>query len=326
MTRTVSVPKKQLAFPGFQLSPTGLKANKSVTEAQWERAGEALSRISGSINWWIGDWLNVGEAKWGHKYDEACERFGVAYDTAKQVAWVASKVCDRSHKLSWKHHLLVAPLPAEKQSQWLTKAEKEKWTTRDLSKQLRKAKLKESAESNPLPKGKFRVIYADPPREYNDERSGLAGYTAASDHYPTMTVEEICGHADEKGRRFFDLPAEDSVLFLWATSPLLPDAFELIQQWGFDYKTSFVWDKVDHNFGHYNSVRHELLLVCVRGSCTPDSSQLPDSVVEIPRSRVHSRKPEEFYGLIEDLYTRGPYVELFARDKRKGWSSWGDEV
>lgn len=117
----------------------------------------------------------------------------------------------------------------------------------------------------------------------------------------------------------------DAVLFLWVTSPMLQYAFPLIEAWGFDYKTSFVWDKVGHNFGYYNSVRHEFLLVATRGSCTPDAPQLFDSVQSIPKSSEHSEKPEEFRSIIDTLYTHGNRIELFARRATDGWESWGNE-
>ena len=69
----------------------------------------------------------------------------------------------------------------------------------------------------------------------------------------------------------WDLAAPDAVLFLWVPSPLLADGWPLIAAWGFTYKASFVWDKVKHNYGHYNSVRHELLLIAPRGSCLPEN-------------------------------------------------------
>jgi N6-adenosine-specific RNA methylase IME4 len=110
-----------------------------------------------------------------------------------------------------------------------------------------------------------------------------------------MSIEELCLLPVK------DLAEDNAVLFLWVTSPLLEDAFRVIHAWGFDYKTSFVWDKVKHNMGHYNSVRHEFLLVCVRGSCTPDNMRLYDSVQSIERTE-HSTKPEEFRNIIDDIY------------------------
>src|SRR4030095_7531257 len=95
--------------------------------------------------------------------------------------------------------------------------------------------------------------------------------------------------------------------------------------WGFEYKTAFIWDKVKHNYGHYNSVRHELLLIATKGSCVPDSNELYDSVVVIEREE-HSSKPEYFRSIIDEMYRpKGKdRIELFARSKLpKGWIGWG---
>lgn len=124
-----------------------------------------------------------------------------------------------------------------------------------------------------------------------------------------------------------DLSTDDAVLFLWATSPLLPDALKLSDAWGFKYKSAFIWDKVKHNMGHYNSVRHELLLICTRGSCTPDVVRLFDSVQSIERTDKHSEKPEEFRVIIDTLYPHGSRIELFRRGAApEGWAVWGNEA
>jgi N6-adenosine-specific RNA methylase IME4 len=117
----------------------------------------------------------------------------------------------------------------------------------------------------------------------------------------------------------------NAVLFLWTTSPMLFEAFSVIEAWGFTYKASFVWDKHAHNMGHYNSVRHEYLLVCVRGSCPPDVPKLFDSVQKTGRTE-HSEKPNVFRIIIETLYPYGKRVELFAREQVDGWTAWGNEV
>ena len=77
--------------------------------------------------------------------------------------------------------------------------------------------------------------------------------------------------------------------------------------------------------GHYNSVRHELLLVCVRGKCTPDNNKLYDSVQSIER-KEHSAKPKEFISIIDDLYKYGERIELFCRSPHDGWDVWGNMV
>ena len=170
-----------------------------------------------------------------------------------------------------------------------------------------------------LPRGLFTVVYADPPWKYNDKQGGdiSESYGAAEKHYPAMSLSEL---------KALDIPsAPDAVLFLWATSPLLPDALDLAQAWGFRYKASFVWDKVKHNMGHYNSVRHEFLLVCTKGSCTPQNVKLFDSVQTIERTG-HSEKPEIFREIIETLYPHGNRLEMFGRKTAKGWRVWGSEV
>lgn len=167
-----------------------------------------------------------------------------------------------------------------------------------------------------LPDGKYRIIYADPPWQYGNK--GLDEYGHAERHYPTLSIADLCEMEVE------ELATDDAVLFLWVTSPLLAECFAVINAWGFEYKTSFVWDKIKHNFGHYNSVRHELLLVCTRGSCVPDNKTLYDSVQSIERAQ-HSTKPEEFRRIIDDLYPHGSRIELFARTRAEGWHVFGNE-
>ncbi len=176
----------------------------------------------------------------------------------------------------------------------------------------------ENVKSVELPEGKYRVIYADPPWQYGGCMNPDAGM-AADLQYPTMPLDEIAALP------VADLAADNAVLFLWTTSPLLQHSFTIINAWGFQYKASFVWDKVKHNFGYYNSVRHEFLLVCTKGSCTPDNSKLYDSVQSIERTE-HSKKPEEFRQIIDDLYPSGPRIELFAREPADNWQSWGNQV
>jgi N6-adenosine-specific RNA methylase IME4 len=166
------------------------------------------------------------------------------------------------------------------------------------------------------------VVYADPPWSYGN--AGIIGetdnYGHVGRHYQSMTISELCD-LDVKS-----IVEDDAVLFLWVTSPLLAECWPVIKAWGFKYKTSFVWNKVKHNFGHYNSVRHELLLVCTRGSCTPDIDKLFPSVVTVERSKKHSEKPEEFREMIDTMYPHGKRIELFARQSVAGWEVFGDQV
>jgi len=184
---------------------------------------------------------------------------------------------------------------------------------------IQKAERLEKNKATEWPKGKYRVIYADPPWQYGDERAG-GNHGGAVDHYNTMGINEL------KNMPIVSLAEDNAVLFLWATAPLLPEALELINAWGFKYKTNFIWDKVKHNMGHYNSVRHELLLIATKGSCTPDNVQLFDSVQSIKRTDRHSEKPEEFRKIIDTLYTYGNKLEMFARKQVEGWEVFGNEL
>ena len=168
--------------------------------------------------------------------------------------------------------------------------------------------------------GKYKLIYADPPWKYGSGSPGLDYYGPAERHYPAMSIAELCA------LQIKDIAQANAVLFLWVTSPLLDECWPVIKAWGFEYKTSFVWDKVKHNFGHYNSVRHEFLLVCTRGSCTPDVKELFDSVQSVERNDQHSEKPEAFRKIIDTIYPHGKRLELFSRCKVQGWDQWGNEA
>lgn len=189
---------------------------------------------------------------------------------------------------------------------------------------IRKVKQEEVSEKvGKLPDSKFRVIYADPPWQYNDRREEIEGFsqTAADDHYPTMDTSSICAMEVSK------IAANDSVLFCWATFPLLIDALEVVKAWGFKYKTSFVWNKVRPNYGHYHNANAELLLVCTKGSGTPDIDKRESQVQTLERTGRHSEKPEHFRQMIDRLYPNGKRIELFRRGVMpEGWEAWGNEL
>lgn len=171
---------------------------------------------------------------------------------------------------------------------------------------------------SPLPEGVFDVIYADPPWRYDN--TGVDG--AAQKHYQTMSIEQLCT---------LEIPAADnSVLFLWVTNPFLRDAFTVIDAWGFEYKTNIVWVKENlkkPGAGFYVRGRHELLFICTKGAFVPDmKGKEPIGSILFADVEEHSRKPSLVYGLIESIYPNCKYLELFARNKREGWESWGLEA
>ncbi len=170
------------------------------------------------------------------------------------------------------------------------------------------------------PSGVYNVIYADPPWEYDN--TGVHG--AADHHYPTMPLEDISSLLDAQRIAV----ADNAVLFLWATNPFLQDAFYVVNSWGFEYKTNMVWVKTDlvkPGSGFYVRGRHELLLICTRGSFTPLDAHISPPIGSVISAAIgsHSSKPDDFYGVIERLYPGCNYLELFARRQRDGWKGWG---
>ena len=133
------------------------------------------------------------------------------------------------------------------------------------------------------------------------------------------------------------VPADkNAILFLWATTALLPEALNVMQAWGFHYKSSMVWDKVKLGVGYWFRGQHEFLLVGVRGKVSPPSPTLRiSSVFREPRS-YHSKKPDKIRELISSWYPESSKLEMFARDNGEkdlwgknrldGWDKFGNEV
>ena len=141
-----------------------------------------------------------------------------------------------------------------------------------------------------------------------------------------MDTEEICS------LKVADIAASDSLLFLWATYPMLPQAFEVIRAWGFQYKTvGFTWVKRTRSnrgyhfgLGFWTRANPELCLLATRGHPKRRSARVPNLVVSPVQD--HSRKPDAVRERIVELCGDLPRAELFARAKTPGWSAWGNEV
>ena len=328
---TIAKRNGDLTLPGFTLTQTGLTVEGEPSFDQWQQAGKTLRQLDGALHWWIGDWLRFGKSQknWGEMYSGEVEKLGFDEKTLRNYVWLTDKfeLSLRRDNLDKSHHEMVAAIDEPERSEWLDQAEAEGGSVKELRQALRdKRKAEAIKAAGKYPSGKFRVILADPPWAYGDERTGLEGYTSANDHYPTQSAEDLCDLSDSDGKHVRELAGDDAVLFMWVPAPLLGEAFPVVAAWGFRHVAHFVWDKVRHNFGNYLSVRHELLLLCTRGSCLPESSELLDSVVSIERDDKHSHKPEQFCEHIHQLYPTGPRIELFARNTRPGWTSWGNEV
>lgn len=198
--------------------------------------------------------------------------------------------------------------------------EGERVTTR-LLREGEKAQRDEALARAPVewPEGQYPIIYADPPWRYEHPPIG-ASNRSIENHYPTMTIEEICALPVQ------EIAAENAVLFLWATAPKLAECFYVIDEWGFKYRTCMVWVKDKIGMGYHARNQHEILLIAKRGQLAPpEPSDRPSSVVHAPRNE-HSAKPEQFYRLIEQMYPGLPKVELFCRTPQPGWAAWGNQA
>jgi N6-adenosine-specific RNA methylase IME4 len=163
---------------------------------------------------------------------------------------------------------------------------------------------------------RYGVILADCPWRYTFG-TGPRSRPRPQDHYPTLTEAEI------KGLPVAEVAAPDCVLFLWATSPNLRAALEVMQAWGFEYKTSAIWHKSGIGMGYYWRINHELLLLGTRGSPSIPEPKVRESSVFWARKGQHSRKPWRVYEMIERMYPDAHRLELFCRTPQPGWDSWG---
>jgi len=167
----------------------------------------------------------------------------------------------------------------------------------------------------------YEVIYADPPWSYSFSKSDSR---KIENQYPTMTVEEICA---------IEIPtAAKAVLYLWATAPKLREAFQVMDAWGFEYKTHAIWDKEKIGMGYWFRGQHELLIVGTKGSFSPpDRGELVGSVLKQSRG-LHSKKPDGIRELIAGWFPNAKRLEMFSRPgnyqlfSNYEWDVFGNEM
>jgi N6-adenosine-specific RNA methylase IME4 len=174
---------------------------------------------------------------------------------------------------------------------------------------------------------RFGTVLADPPWRFTNRTGKVAPEHRRLARYPTLTVEEICAlpvarHMEDRAH-----------CYLWVPNALLPQGLQVLAAWGFDYKSNLVWHKVrkdggsdGRGVGFYFRNVTEVILFGTRGrnarTLAPGRRQVN---LLASRKREHSRKPDEQYGIIEAC-SWGPYLELFGRGVRKGWTVWGDQA
>lgn len=318
----------ELVVSGFTLSPCGLIASGDIAIADWGEAGQYLRRCTGSVMWWLGDWVLTGE-----RFSDE-QRFGVFQqlgwspnqNSCRKAAYVASRfgIDRRRSNLSWEHHCEVAGTDIATQDALLDEAERDGLSKAKLRARVRQAKLQskpsdfqgctiEDLLALAASGRKFGTIYADPPWQYGNQ----ATRASTDNHYQTMAVEEIAALP------VAELAAEPSHLHLWTTNAFLADALGLIGHWGFEFKSAFIWVKPQIGLGNYWRVAHEYLLLGVKGGRVFADGSLR-SWAEYERDK-HSAKPEQVRLSIEKA-SPGPYLELFARRANYGWTAWGNEI
>jgi N6-adenosine-specific RNA methylase IME4 len=278
-----------------QGQPKGKPANSPVTQ------GDAAAMLNVSER-------TVRAAAAVHK--TAIPEVAALVDAGRLGVYVAADVAKLTPA---KQKALVARPPAEIARTMKTQGKADKRSRRE--EEMAEAT---KAASIALKDKRYGVIYADPPWRFEPYSRETGMDRAADNHYETEEVEAICT---------MTVPAaNDCVLFLWATAPMLPQALQVMKAWGFTYKSHVVWAKDHVGTGYWFRNKHELLLVGTKGSVpAPAPGSQYASVIEAT-VQEHSKKPEAFAEIIEDIFPNVPALEMFARKKRLGWDVWGSEV
>ena len=175
---------------------------------------------------------------------------------------------------------------------------------------------------------KYKIIYADPPWSYNSTSKNGTSRGVAEKYYNTMTLEDI------KKLPIKDIADENSLLFLWITFPHLHEMQEILNAWGFVYKTvAFTWIKIYKHSknpvlacGYWTRSNAEICILATRGKDFPRRISCGVSQIIMSEQRKHSQKPDEARDKIIKLLGDLPRIELFAREKKDGWDCFGNEV
>ena len=211
----------------------------------------------------------------------------------------------------------IARMPKDKQAEILKDPKPEQAIKKVARAEKEKALAEKTITKSLASKTQlFGVVYADPPWRFETySENGMD--RSADNHYPTMSLNGIAA---------LKVPAaDDCVLYLWATVPMLPEALNVMEAWGFKYKSQIVWVKDRIGTGYWTRNQHEILLIGTKGGIpAPAQGSQPSSVINAPLGG-HSEKPAVFAEIIESLFPATPKVELFCRSPRAGWSVYGNE-
>jgi N6-adenosine-specific RNA methylase IME4/ParB-like chromosome segregation protein Spo0J len=292
--------ESQRAMIAGRLSTLKHGESKSTRSKGSIEPSAALTRVE------AGQKLNVGKesVKRARKVlEHGTTELAQAVDAGQITVSVAAKISELDHKQQ--AQVMADPKP-EQAIKKIARQEKEQ--------ELAERTIIQTMHSE----GKlYGVIYSDPPWKYETfSENGMD--RSADNHYPTMSMFEMMT---------LDVPAaDDCVLFMWATVPMLPEALDLLHEWGFNYKSHICWIKDRQGTGYWTRNKHELLLIATKGKVpAPAMGTQPPSVIELPLGR-HSEKPAFFADMISTLYPTTPKLEMFARIGRVGWDVIGNEA
>ena len=247
-----------LTLGKFTLTEVGIEVHGKPTFEEWQGVGDFIQRTHKAAGFWLADWLRYGDEQkdWRERIEAALDVTDLSEKTLINVRSVARiEPARRRADVEFSHHLEVAALEPEEQTEWLDKTAENGWSVRELRLELRASRRRSVIEGQATLQGMYRVIYADPPWLYSDSGPTEDGSLGKAErHYPGMTMEQLC----KLPVKAHSMP--NAVLFMWTTAPMLllnPGPRDVLEAWGFTYKTNFVWDKVLGMPGHYSHVQHE---------------------------------------------------------------------
>jgi len=235
---------------------------------------------------------------------------GVGERTIGMVKKIQSKASEED-----KDELAIGTKTINEVYKEIKKAEKKEKRVELIQKQI------EDIEAGELPEleGLFDVVSVDPPWPYEGESKSVTSFDAVgrrvANPYPEMSIQEI---------KDIEMPLmDDSIVFLWTTHKFLPDAFDILKEWGMEYKATLVWNKEKIGMGAWFRMQCEFCLVGVKGKPYFENTKHRDIFSE--GRREHSRKPDSFFTMVEEI-TLGRRLEYFSREERTGWEVFGNDI
>ncbi len=341
LTRVPQAESKDIVLGHYRLTKNDVVITGLPSIEEHEQVGEVIKGFYKQSPIWLAKWLRYGEQRpdWKknprlkQRLEEAAAVAGVTEKRMKNIRAVGALPPELMRDdVEFSILEVVVGQPAEDRAELLDLAATEGLAVSELRREIQSRRRRKVLEGTAIPEGQYRVWYVDFPWDYGD--SHPSGRSARSS-FPTMSYE--------KGREFMANLVnahctKEAFMGFWVPAPLVYDVdpvsgkvgpHSIIEACGFTPKNHRIWDKVDHVYGHYFSVRHEVLFYCTKGSCLPDHALRPqlDSVV-IEREREsdeHSSKPKCFRDDIAKQY-EGPRVEIFARSASDGWTVFGNDA